>query len=118
MYSNFICRKRQERTKVNIMYEGRVISGTTKKGQSLLATARRYDGETLDDVYGRYSAAKSRAYNDCKRWCEEDNGYDFHICSHNCNFFTVAWNYTNPETGETMTRIETASNTYVVDGSR
>lgn len=104
--------------KVKNMYNGKVISGTTKKGQSLLGMARRYDGETLQDVYGRYSAAKARAYQDCKRWCEEDNGQDFHICSHNCNFFTVAWTFTHPETGEIMTRIETASNTYVVDGSR
>jgi hypothetical protein len=30
----------------------------------------------------------------------------------------VAWEYTNPETGEVMTRIETKDNTYIIDGSR
>ena len=49
---------------------------------------------------------------------EETNGYDFHICSHNSFQFCVAWEYMNPETGEVMTRIETANNTYIVDGSR
>lgn len=94
------------------------VKGNTKKGQNLLARARWNEGTTLDAVYGRYSTAKSKAFKDCQRWCEEDHGYDFHICSHSCHQFSVAWNYTNPETGEVMTRIETASNTYIVDGSR
>ena len=95
-----------------------IIKGNTKRGQELLAKARNYEGFYLDDVYGNISSAKARAWRDCKDWCDAQNGRNFHIISHNTFQFSVAWEYDDPETGELMTRIETASSTYIVDGSR
>ena len=95
-----------------------VIKGSTKRGQALLARANHFEGTDLSDVYGRYSSAKASAMRDCREWCERQNGYNFHICSHTAQAFSVAWNHTNEETGEIMTRIETSCNTYIIDGSR
>ena len=96
----------------------KIINGATKRGQELLARARRYEGYYLDDVYGRFSSAKARAWRDCLAWCEADNGSNFHIISHNDQNFSVAWEYTNKETVELMTRIETSTHTYIIDGTR
>ena len=95
-----------------------IINGATKKGQNLLERARNWEGTELWHVYGSVSRAKCEAMEKCKKWCDETGGYDFHICSHNGFRFSVAWNYVNPETGEVMTRIETADSTYIIDGSR
>lgn len=95
-----------------------VINGATKRGQNILAMAESNIGRELYDVYGSFSSEKAKAMRDCKRWYLEDNGYNFHICSANTWQFTVAWNYVNVETGEVMTRVETASSSYIVDGNR
>ena len=97
---------------------GKIIKGSTKFGQNLLARASRFEGTDLSDVYGSWSSAKASAMRDCRAWCEETKGYDFRIISHNTFGFSVAWRYDNPDTGETMTRIETPSGTYIIDGSR
>ena len=94
------------------------INGATKKGQWLLARASRNEGTSLSDVYGRWSSFKESAMRDCREWCRETKGYNFHICGHNTSFFSVAWNYTNPDTGELMTRIETHCGRYIIDGTR
>lgn len=94
------------------------VKGSTKKGQALLEKAKVNLGTKLSDVYGRYSKAKEEAMDDCKRWCDETGGDNFRIISHCINNFSVAWEYNDPETGELMTRIETANNTYIIDGSR
>ena len=95
-----------------------MVNGATKKGQALLAKARCNEGTELYHVYGRISAAKMKAMEQCKAWCAADRGRNFHIISHNGFRFSVSWEYDNPETGELMTRIETADYTYIVDGSR
>ena len=95
-----------------------MVNGATKKGQALLAKARHNEGTELYHVYRSVSAAKMRAMEQCKAWCKEDGGRNFHIISHNSHRFSVAWEYDHPETGEIMTRIETAEYTYIVDGSR
>lgn len=97
---------------------GKIIKGSTKRGQQLLARANHFEGTDLSDVYGRYSSAKANAIRNCRALCDKMNGTNFHICSHNGWGFSVAWNYTNTETGEIMTRIETSSGTYIIDGSR
>ena len=94
-----------------------VIKGSTKKGEELLARARNWEGTELWHVYGSVSSRKCEAMEWCKAQCAKDEGFDFHICSHNGFRFSVAWNYYN-ENGEFMTRIETADNTYIIDGSR
>jgi len=95
-----------------------VINGATKKGQRVLAMAESNIGEELYHVYGSFSKAKAEAMDDCKAECGRDKGWNFHICSRNSNYFVVAWNYENTETGETMTVVKTGRNTYVVDGNR
>lgn len=96
----------------------KIIKGSTKTGQALLSRARHYQGTELSDIYGRYSSAKASAMRDCKAWCNATNGKNFRIISHNGWGFSVAWEYVNDETGEIMTRIETPSSTYIIDGSR
>lgn len=96
----------------------RIIKGSTKRGQDLLMRASRYEGTDLSDIYGSWSSAKASAMKDCKEWCDAVNGDNFHIISHNGWGFSVAWEYVNEETGEVMTRIETPSCTYIIDGSR
>ena len=96
----------------------RIINGATKTGQRLLARANHNQGTELSDVYGRYSSAKASAMRDCKEGCNAVNGQNFRIISHNGWGFSVAWEYVNEETGEIMTRIETPSCTYIIDGTR
>lgn len=95
-----------------------IINGATKKGQALLARAKRWEGTELSDVYGSWSAEKGRAMRNCREKCAAVKGYNFHIISANGWAFSVAWNFNNPETGEVMTQIETSQNTYVIDGTR
>lgn len=96
----------------------KIISGASKTGQRLLASAERNQGTELRDVYGKWSNKKETAMHNCKREYLEDNGYNFRITGHNCDRFTVAWNYNSLETGEVMTKIKTGENTYIIDGSR
>lgn len=95
-----------------------IIRGETKKGEALLARAKNWEGTDLSDVYGSWSTAKARAMRDCREKCNAVKGKNFHICSHNGWAFSVAWEYINQETGEVMTRVETSSGTYIIDGSR
>ena len=96
----------------------KTINGSSKRGQHLLARARRNEGTELYHVYGRISRDKMVAMDKCKEWCYQTNGRNFRIISHNSFQFSVAWEYDDPDTGEVMTRIETANSTYIVDGSR
>lgn len=93
----------------------KIIKATTTRGQAMLNSASNYEGYTLREVYGNYSSAKENAYNYCLEQCAKENGYNFHICSHNTFSFSVAWEITSPETGEIIgTRIETANNSYFI----
>lgn len=85
-----------------------IIKSSTKKGQDMIASAKRFDGVTLHDVYGSYSAAKFNAFVDCVDKCMAEGGHNFHICSHNTFGFSVAW-----ET-EKGVRIETPKNSYLI----
>ena len=58
------------------------------------------DATKLEDVYGRYSAAKARAFEYCERLCDELNGYDLCITGHNSMAFSVGFEFPHPETGE------------------
>ena len=84
------------------------IKGTTKKGQTMMASAKHFEGYTLADVYGNYSPAKYHAWVYCLDKCQVENGSNFHICSHNTFGFSVAW-----ETAEGV-RIETSKNSYLI----
>ena len=88
------------------------VKRSTKKGQDLFWRGCQNEGTELSDIYGRYSQAKHNAMEWCKRQCEINDGVDFHICSHNSNFFSVSFRYFI--NNEPVMRIETASNTYII----
>lgn len=96
----------------------RIIKAGTKKAEQMLNGARHVEGRNLYEVYGSFSSAKAKAFEDCRRWCYETNGENFRITSHNSFSYSVAWemDYVDPETGEVSraTRIETANNSYIV----
>lgn len=80
-----------------------------------VAATREYERATttrLEDVYGSYSVFKARADRWCREKMEKMSGWGYKITSHNCNFFTVMWEYENPETGEIMLNKETAHGSY------
>ena len=92
------------------------LKGSTAKGKRVIAMYNRNEGYYLDDVYGRSSVGKNRAWRQCMDWFNEDNeASNFHICSHSCQNFTVGWAYIDAETGHRIIRVETSSNTYKVD---
>ena len=95
-----------------------IIKGTSKRGQALLAKASRNEGTELRQVYGRWSDEKEDVMRKCREAYKADDGENFRIISHCRDNFSVAWEYTDKETGETMTRVETYCNTYIIDGSR
>ena len=93
-----------------------ILKGSTTKGQNIIARYNRYEGVDLDDVYGRYSSAKSRAWRECYDWYVADNeSTNFHICSHSDQSFSVGWEYVDKETGHRIIRVETSRYTYRVD---
>ena len=72
--------------------EYEVVSTQTKKGQSFMRSAKRNEGYKLDDVYGRCSQAKRNIWEQWyAEYCEDINSDNFHICSHNCYSFSLAW---------------------------
>lgn len=85
-----------------------IIKGTTAKGRNLIRTAEHFDGGTLREVYGSYSKAKEQAYHDCYAMFLAEDGYNFHICSHNTFGFSVAW------LTEKGYRIETPKSSYLI----
>ena len=93
-----------------------IIKGSTSKGQRVMYMYASNIGYYLDDVYGRYSAAKAEAWRECLDWYKADNeSSNFHICSKNDSNFTVGWRYIDPDTKHKMIRVETSRHTYIVD---
>lgn len=95
-----------------------IIKAGTKRAKNLLACANWNQGTELRDIYASWSRAKEEAMLDCKRWKCEENGDNFRITGHNCNFFSVAWemDWVDPDTGEVhrATHIETGRSSYIV----
>ena len=92
----------------------KILKASNKNGQRIISMYQCEDGITLGEVYTRWSDAKECAYNWCRdKWYNtECYNYDFHICSHNSNFFTVGWSgYYN---GERAIFVETHANSYIV----
>lgn len=86
-----------------------IVKKGTKKAYQLLETARHNEGFFLYEVYKTASDAKANAWERCLILCEKENGINFHICSHNAQCFTVAWEVENG------VRIETAYSSYLVE---
>lgn len=91
----------------------REFKASTKQGQNILNRALYYEGYSLSDVYGSYSAEKGRSWKECKEQCDKENGTNFHICSHNTFSYCVAWNGNDEIMGDYI-RIETSRNSYKV----
>ena len=85
-----------------------IIKATTKKGQTMLASAKNHEGSFLWQVYGKASQAKQNAWEWCYNRFVDEGGRNFRIISHNTFSFSVAW-----ETDK-GTRIETANNSYLI----
>lgn len=84
----------------------------TKRGQELLALARRYEGFTLSDVYYNPSYSKRLTYECCFREAMEDGDLStFRICSHSTYSFTCAWD------SKDGVRYSTAQNDYLIKGA-
>ena len=97
----------------------RVLYTSTAIGRRMYELGKRIDGYELHDVYRIPSFYKRRAYDNCYREFLADNDARmFRITSHNCNYFTVAWDTSciDPKTGaiEPCTLIDTGRNRYLV----
>ena len=67
------------------------INASTKRGAGFVASYRRSNCESLWDCYGRFSSKKAAAENDCRAWCDDENGTGFKIMSYNTYSFTCGW---------------------------
>lgn len=86
---------------------------TGKKARSYVNQySRMYNPVTLDDVYNSYSVAKRHAWEYCQRKCDNMNGRRLTVLSATNMFFTVAFEYTHPNTGVLMLHVETYKNSY------
>lgn len=57
------------------------------------------EGVYLNDIYDSYSVAKEHAYNYCLRLCKEFDGWGFRIVAHNCQNFSIQFEFENPLNG-------------------
>lgn len=88
------------------------INQYTKRGQELLALARRNEGFALSDVYANVSYRKIVAYDGLLREAlEEGTPATFRICSHSSFSFTCAWD------SKDGVRYSTAQNDYLIRGA-
>ena len=67
---------------------------------------------SLYDVYNSFSEAKLWAWEYCKAKCSEMNGRNLTILSYCTTNFTAAFEYSHPDTGVRMLRVETYANSY------
>ena len=86
-----------------------------KKAAGFIDAYNRSKKTTLAECYRTYSVDKALAYAACSALCYDENGDKFRVISYNSSFFTVAWLVTNCDTGATELRVETPSNSYVMD---
>lgn len=71
-------------------------------------------GNTLDEVYGTYSVAKSYAWRHCERLCSELEGYNLCITSANTFIFSAQFEFANPENNRPMVCHIMPSRTYAM----
>ena len=87
---------------------------STKRGQSLYNRGSNYVGFDLNQIYGRYSDAKRKAWEWCyAQYLTSENKAAFSIISYNTYGFSVSWLCTID--GHEGMRIETPKNSYFVD---
>lgn len=87
---------------------------STKRGQDLFERGSNWAGNTLNQVYERYSEAKRLAWNRCyDEYLASENNDAFSIISYNKQGFSVSWLCTID--GHEGMRIETPKNSYFID---
>ena len=91
----------------------RIIKGSTKRGQSLIATGSRCEGTTLNQIYDSWSSAKQSAYDTCyDNYLATPEHDAWGICSHNTNFFSVSW--VGKHEGENALFLRTGKTDYII----
>lgn len=91
----------------------RIIKGSTKKGQALIATGMRWEGDGLNQIYDSWSSAKQSAYNACYDDYLATPDHDaWGICSHNTKFFSVSW--IGKYEGENALFLRTGKTDYII----
>lgn len=68
-----------------------VMSATSERAQHVWRAYMSSNDATLDEVYGRYSNAKARAYEYCRDREREFSSYDGVITGHNTCTFSYAF---------------------------
>ena len=84
----------------------------TKKNRELYDSYMQAKAVTLSDVYGSYSNNKALAEEAILREMDKLNGFGQRITSNNCHFFSMAFMYPCPKTGELRLRYHTSANVY------
>ena len=64
-----------------------------KRQQNILEAYNRSDLYYLGECYGRCSWAKQRAYDYCRRLCDDMHGWGFTIISYNTCMFSIGFKY-------------------------
>ena len=68
-----------------------LVNPETAKAESLMWRYNQNIGYDLFDVYGKPSDEKRRIYFDCKVYCNQVEGKDFHIAGKSGYVFTVCF---------------------------
>ena len=63
----------------------------TKRHEAIITRYNNSTAHTMRDVYGKWSNAKEKAYNDCLKKCADDDGRGFKIIGANTSFFSVGY---------------------------
>ena len=81
----------------------------TKRQREITERYFKSNASGLWQVYGRFSHRKATAEESIRQEMYDINGYDFRIVSHNSNFFSCAYQYTDQKTDKGMLVYHTAS---------
>lgn len=84
----------------------------TSKNEGFYNNYKRAEITSIRDAYKNPSYYKTRAEELILRDMDKLNGFDPKITSNNCQFFSMAFTYPCPETGELRLRYYTGMNVY------
>lgn len=87
----------------------------TKKARLMVQAFQRAPYKTLWDAYKDPSREKERAWWRCQELCKAMNGRGLRITSHNCQFFTAAFSFEDPETGVLQVAYITPNHDYEME---
>lgn len=81
-----------------LRHDFEVVSYETRKGKALSARCENWDGDTLGQVYERWSDTKQAIFDDWfNHYCEDSKASLFSIVGHNCYGFSLGWFTTLPQ---------------------